>query len=71
MKEPQNLKGARDALSKQLNEHVGSAYGILTGKGKSWHWHLIVWSDNKNIQFPSIFKGFRVVRYDSCSALGK
>ena len=63
IKKPKDVEEARDALSKQLNNHVGSAYGFINIlAGKDIGWHLIVWSDDKNIQFPSVFKGFKVTR---------
>lgn len=65
MEEPKGLNEARDALAKQLDNHVGSAYGLIdTLIDKNMVWHLIVWSNDENIQFPSIFKGFKVARYD-------
>lgn len=56
------LKAARIKLEKQTGLYIGSAYGCADGFDGQPEEFLIIWSDDKNVQCPDTFEGFKVVR---------
>jgi hypothetical protein len=67
--EQKALKAAREKLEDQTGLYVGAAYGYAEDSHRIAEEFLIIYSDDKGIEFPAFFEGFKVIRRNMPRAL--